>query len=393
MLLGPLSLQGSHATILQPETPEHRDPLPSFPRGAPPAPLPASRPRFHTLELFPFCRERGAGRQWGTSPPSAGQTRPRWPGLGRPGAVKWLPSLGDALLAAGDPAAEPGVPAGADQAPADPGRAGLRVTQSAPKAGRAGQTCSVPPGCGCRPGAERDSPSPRPGERHQAGRAESLQTACPTPTAAALGQHRGGPQNHPPRRQQPAGLCSHPGTQCQHGLTAKVPGATTMPRSRSQEVATEQLPVPTRVSPGHSRVMPGSASGTAVHGGCPSPAARAGAAGWGLPAPCHSTGGSALLSPPHASRLRPHGWEERGGQGAGAVPLLVGIPGVVHSPSPCAMSPWRAHTSCRSLPLVHGPDAQVWAGPAGGLARARPASQPRVPGRRERLGRDAAAAP
>lgn len=70
------------------------------------------------------------------------------------------------LLAAGDLAAEPGMPAGANQAPADLGRAGLRVTQSTPKAGRAGQTCSAPPGVWVPPlGLSRlRGPFPWPGD-------------------------------------------------------------------------------------------------------------------------------------------------------------------------------------------------------------------------------------
>lgn len=52
----------------------------------------------------------------------------------------------------------------------------------------------------------------------------------------------------------------------------------------------------------------------------------------------------------------------------------------------CAVSTWHTH-SCRLLLLVQGPDAQVWAGPAGRPAWARPAPRCRMPGRRDRLGR------
>lgn len=57
-----------------------------------------------------------------------------------------------------------------------------------------------------------------------------------------------------------------------------MPSAARTPCSWSQEVATKQLPVPTRSSlwheiplRRHSCVMPGSVSGTAMHRGCPSP--------------------------------------------------------------------------------------------------------------------------
>lgn len=74
----------------------------------------------------------------------------------------------------------------------------------------------------------------------------------------------------------------------------------------------------------------------------------------------------------------------------GPVAHLEGVPGVVHSPflraGACGVSLARSHSPVRSA--VHGPDVQVWAGPAGRPAWARPAPSCRMLGRRDQLDRD-----
>lgn len=57
-----------------------------------------------------------------------------------------------------------------------------------------------------------------------------------------------------------------------------------------------------------------------------------------------------------------------------------------------AVSTWHAHTRPFTL-LVHGPDVQVWAGPAGRPAWARPALSCRMLGRRDQLDRDVSCGP
>lgn len=79
----------------------------------------------------------------------------------------------------------------------------------------------------------------------------------------------------------------------------------------------------------------------------------------------------------------------------GPVAHLEGVPGVVHSPflraGACGVSLARSHSPVRSA--VHGPDVQVWAGPAGRPAWARPALSCRMLGRRDQLDRDVSCGP
>lgn len=204
---------------------------------------------------------------------------------------------------------------------------------------------------------------PWPGNRHPLGRAESsLDSTGPRPTASIAGAAPGSRITHPVTNSlcNPVGLCSHPVMQCQHRLAARVLDAARMPCTRSQEVATKQLPVPTCAAPCRgaqhrippAQAQPPSARLCSWHGSAqrlPIPCRRTGAVASGLPASCQGTGGSAPLFPLHTSWLQPCIWEQGGGQGTGPVPQLVGVPGVVHSPF---LRAWRVRCQLGTLTLA-----------------------------------------
>lgn len=141
--------------------------------------------------------------------------------------------------------------------------------------------------------------------------------------------------------------------------------------------------------------MPGSASGTAVLRGCPSPA---GPRGCGITFACTVPGRRRLRAPfPTVQILALTRHLGRGsGTRNGTRTSAGGCPWRGPQPVParlaCAVATWHAHTHPFTL-LVHGPDVQVWAGPAGRPAWARPALSCRMLGRKDQLDKGVSCGP
>lgn len=141
--------------------------------------------------------------------------------------------------------------------------------------------------------------------------------------------------------------------------------------------------------------VPGSAPGTAVLRGChPLPPPR----GCGIRFASTVPGRRRLRAPfPAAHILASTGCLGRGrGTRNGSCTLAAGCPWRGPQPVPARLArvvtTWHAHTHPFTL-LVHGPDVQVWAGPAGRPAWARPALSCRMLGRRDQLDRDVSRGP
>lgn len=180
-----------------------------------------------------------------------------------------------------------------------------------------------------------------------------------------------------------------------------VPDAARMPCTQSREAAmsSSQCPLVPRhaegprheilPAQGPSRV-PGSAPGTAVLRGCPSPAAPPGL--WHQVCLHRARAQEVLHSFPRCSHP---GFHQVSGKREGDKewdPYLTWWVSLPWSTArSCALahvvSTWHAHTHPFAL-LVHGPDVQVWAGPAGRPAWARPALSCRMLGRRDQLDKD-----
>lgn len=137
-----------------------------------------------------------------------------------------------------------------------PGKSRAAVTQSTPEPAEPGRP-ALPPGGWVLPWSRAGSGVPFPWLGPEAPGGESWQQpgeSLPR-TASSARAAPGQPQSHPITKACGAlwgsvpTLASHQGYLCQHRLTAKVPGAARMLHSQNQEVATKQLPAPTRTSP------------------------------------------------------------------------------------------------------------------------------------------------
>lgn len=271
------------------------------------------------------------------------------------------------------------MPAGVTQAPAELGRAGLRVTQSTPsklvEPGRPAQPCR---GVGDSPGAEQahKSPSPGWGERHHAGKAQSsLESACHTPAASSTRAAPGQPPKAPkPSPVAPPGSAPTLGCKSEGRGRARrclvLPGPPLAGPGRCCWQHWEQLLVPTRALPGCKT----KAWGPQCRTGAPQDRTHARI----LPHPLQPTPGLRVRVCPRQEHPRssPHrthpntftsgkgeGERRRTGTSAGGHPWHGWHP-VPVSLARAAAAP-RAPACCL-LPLVRSPDAQAWAGPGKG---------------------------